>query len=110
MQSVFYFVSLYNNNCMKKLLIITAFTGLLLTGCKNILDPQKPWIIDYKNVYTESVTKIGISHYRVTDGNNFQYFDDITTHYNIGDTLHGAHIKVVVDTLTPPQTDTSQIK
>jgi hypothetical protein len=96
---------------MKKLLIITSL--VYLTGCNaNILDPRKPWIIDYKNVYTEELNKIGMARYRVTDGDAYQSFDDKVAKYNIGDTLHGSHIKVVttVDTLIPPQTDTSQIK
>jgi len=91
---------------MKKLLILSL---VCLGGCMNILNPQKPWIIDYKNRYVDYVNKIGLSKYRVTDGNNYLYFDDSSTKYNIGDTLHGKHIKVV-DTLTPPKTDTSQIK
>ena len=104
MQSVFYFVSLQNNNCMKKLLIITVFAGLLLTGCNShrVLDPNKPWIIDYKDIYLENVSRNGIANYRVTDGDNWQSFNDSVSKYDIGDTLHGKNI------LTPPKTDTSQ--
>ena len=79
---------------MKKAIIISL---IFLSAChqNTVLNPNLIWFIDYKDVYTNDVTKIGFSKFRVTDGFNYSYFDDSSFMYKIGDTLHGKKIKKV---------------
>jgi len=63
------------------------FLLLLLSGCSGELDPSKDWRISKKTIYTEYVSQLGLSSYKVTDGTNSEIFDDSTYKYHVGDTI-----------------------
>ncbi len=66
----------------KKLILIAAVGLITVSGCKNNSDYKAPFVVTGKYIYDDHVS------FRYQDANgNYDWFQEKTDKYNIGDTI-----------------------
>lgn len=75
---------------MKKVKLLVLLLPLL-SSCQLQLDPDKTWIIVSKDRHLDEVSKMGICRFKLTDGDNYESFQDSCTSYRLGDTINHRH-------------------